>query len=72
MGNNSRAARLARERARREQRRPELAVLHPRVTTLHPEQPYIAFNDLPKIGNLSHLFPELYRGKPKLVADAGG
>ena len=45
---------------------------HQNYLTLHPEQPYIAFNDLPKIGNLSHLFPELYRGKPKLVADAGG
>lgn len=45
---------------------------HQNYATLHPEQPYIAFNDLPKIGNLSHLFPELYRGKPKLVADAGG
>jgi len=45
---------------------------HQNYATLHPEQPYIAFNDLPKIDNLSHLFPELYRGKPKLVADAGG
>jgi peptide-methionine (S)-S-oxide reductase len=45
---------------------------HQNYATLHPEQPYIAFNDLPKISNLSHLFPELYRGKPKLVADAGG
>jgi peptide-methionine (S)-S-oxide reductase len=45
---------------------------HQNYATLHPEQPYIAFNDLPKIGNLSRLFPELYRGEPKLVADAGG
>lgn len=45
---------------------------HQNYATLHPEQPYIAFNDLPKIANLSRLFPELYRGEPKLVADAGG
>jgi peptide-methionine (S)-S-oxide reductase len=45
---------------------------HQNYATLHPEQPYIAFNDLPKISNLSRLFPELYRGEPKLVADAGG
>ena len=44
---------------------------HQNYATLHPEQPYIAFNDLPKIENLSRLFPELYRGKPKLVAAAG-
>ena len=45
---------------------------HQNYAELHPNQPYIYVNDLPKIGNLSHLFPELYRGKPKLVADAGG
>jgi peptide-methionine (S)-S-oxide reductase len=45
---------------------------HQNYATLHPDQPYIAFNDLPKIANLSLLFPDLYRGEPKLVADAGG
>jgi peptide-methionine (S)-S-oxide reductase len=45
---------------------------HQNYATIHPDQPYIAFNDLPKIDNLSRLFPELYRGAPKLVADAGG
>jgi peptide-methionine (S)-S-oxide reductase len=35
----------------------------------HPYQPYIVFNDLPKIDNLKRLFPELYRAMPKLVAD---
>jgi peptide-methionine (S)-S-oxide reductase len=45
---------------------------HQNYATLHPEQPYIAFNDLPKIANLGRLFPELYSGEPKLVADAGG
>jgi peptide-methionine (S)-S-oxide reductase len=45
---------------------------HQNYATLHPDQPYIAFNDLPKIANLNRLFPDLYREKPKLVADAGG
>ena len=44
---------------------------HQNYATLHPEQPYIAFNDLPKIENLKSLYPEYYRDKPKLVADAG-
>jgi peptide-methionine (S)-S-oxide reductase len=35
----------------------------------HPYQPYIVFNDLPKIQNLKRLFPTLYRDTPKLVAD---
>ena len=45
---------------------------HQNYATLHPDQPYIAFNDLPKIANLNRLFPDLYREKPKLVADVGG
>jgi peptide-methionine (S)-S-oxide reductase len=45
---------------------------HQNYATLHPEQPYIAFNDLPKIDNLRRLFPELYRREPKLVAAASG
>jgi len=43
---------------------------HQNYATLHPDQPYIAFNDLPKIENLSRLFPTLYRDKPTLVAYA--
>jgi peptide-methionine (S)-S-oxide reductase len=35
----------------------------------HPTQPYIVYNDLPKIENLKRLFPALYRSAPKLVAD---
>jgi len=27
----------------------------------HPDQPYIVFNDLPKLGALKQKFPELYR-----------
>ena len=42
---------------------------HQDYATLHPDQPYIAFNDLPKISNLSRLFPDLYRPKARLVAD---
>jgi methionine-S-sulfoxide reductase len=37
----------------------------------HPDQPYIAFNDLPKVQNFARLFPALYVQKPALVADAG-
>ncbi|MCX8281197.1 peptide-methionine (S)-S-oxide reductase MsrA [Phyllobacterium sp. 0TCS1.6C] len=42
---------------------------HQDYATLHPTQPYIAYNDLPKIENLSKLFPEVYREKPVLVGD---
>jgi peptide-methionine (S)-S-oxide reductase len=27
----------------------------------HPDNPYIAFNDLPKIDQLKQQFPDLYR-----------
>jgi len=43
---------------------------HQDYATLHPNQPYIVFNDAPKVKNLAELFPELYRDKPVLVADA--
>ncbi|MEF3366316.1 peptide-methionine (S)-S-oxide reductase MsrA [Methylocystis sp. 9N] len=33
----------------------------------HPEQPYVAYNDLPKIDNLKRLFPALYRDRPALT-----
>ena len=36
----------------------------------HPSQPYIAFNDIPKVENLKRLFADLYRDKPVLVSDA--
>lgn len=42
---------------------------HQNYATIHPDQPYIAFNDLPKIANLKRLFPALYQDKPTLVAD---
>lgn len=34
---------------------------------LHPSQPYIAINDLPKVSNLKRVFPELYAPQPTLV-----
>lgn len=43
---------------------------HQDYLTLHPNQPYIVFNDLPKIENLKKVFAENYREKPALVRDA--
>ncbi|PRC92040.1 peptide-methionine (S)-S-oxide reductase MsrA [Solimicrobium silvestre] len=33
----------------------------------NPTYPYIVYNDLPKINNLKHIFPDYYRGQPVLV-----
>lgn len=33
----------------------------------HPAQPYIVYNDLPKIDDLKRLFPSLYRESPALT-----
>ena len=41
---------------------------HQDYLTLHPHQPYIAINDLPKVHDLQRLFPELYRENPVLVS----
>ena len=43
---------------------------HQDYLTLHPSQPYIAFNDIPKVENLKKLFAENYTEKPTLVGDA--
>jgi peptide-methionine (S)-S-oxide reductase len=43
---------------------------HQDYATIHPDNPYIAINDLPKIKNLSRLYPALYSRKPKLVRKA--
>jgi peptide-methionine (S)-S-oxide reductase len=43
---------------------------HQDFATLHPDHPYIAFNDLPKVENLKRLFPDLYRATPVLVGAA--
>jgi peptide-methionine (S)-S-oxide reductase len=42
---------------------------HQDYLTLHPNQPYIVFNDLPKVKNLKKVFAEYYREKPVLVRD---
>ena len=44
---------------------------HQDYATIHPNQPYIATYDIPKIANLKALMPELYRDKPVLVSQAG-
>ncbi len=36
---------------------------HQNYATLHPNQPYIVFNDAPKVEHLRAEFPELYTGK---------
>jgi peptide-methionine (S)-S-oxide reductase len=43
---------------------------HQDYLTLHPNQAYIAYNDLPKVENLKKLFAENYIEKPTLVANA--
>jgi len=43
---------------------------HQNYLTLHPHNPYIAVNDLPKIDDLKQVFPDLYRTDPMLVATA--
>ncbi|WP_316213491.1 MULTISPECIES: peptide-methionine (S)-S-oxide reductase MsrA [unclassified Bradyrhizobium] len=43
---------------------------HQDYLTLHPSQPYIAYNDLPKIEHLKKIFAENYLEKPTLVSDA--
>ena len=34
---------------------------HQNYATLHPDNPYIKYNDLPKVSNLQQQFPNLYR-----------
>lgn len=36
---------------------------HQNYAALHPDNPYIYFNDAPKVANLRQEFPELYTGK---------
>ncbi len=43
---------------------------HQDYLTLHPSQPYIAYNDLPKIENLKKIFAENFIEKPTLVSSA--
>ncbi len=43
---------------------------HQDYLTLHPYQPYIVYNDAPKIEALKKIFADNYRDKPVLVRDA--
>jgi peptide-methionine (S)-S-oxide reductase len=43
---------------------------HQNYATRHPNNPYIAINDLPKLGNLKRLFPALHQDAPVLVSVA--
>ena len=43
---------------------------HQDYLTLHPNQPYIAYNDIPKVENLKKIFADSYTEKPALVSSA--
>jgi peptide-methionine (S)-S-oxide reductase len=43
---------------------------HQDYLTLHPNQPYIAYNDIPKVENLKKIFAQDYSEKPTLVGSA--
>jgi peptide-methionine (S)-S-oxide reductase len=43
---------------------------HQDYLTLHPNQPYIAYNDIPKVENLKKIFAQNYVEKPTLVSGA--
>ncbi|MEO8309082.1 MAG: peptide-methionine (S)-S-oxide reductase MsrA [Pseudomonadota bacterium] len=43
---------------------------HQNYLAHNPQQPYIVYNDLPKIGELKRIFPGRYRDDPVLVAAA--
>ncbi|WP_269510042.1 peptide-methionine (S)-S-oxide reductase MsrA [Burkholderia sp. IMCC1007] len=43
---------------------------HQNYLELHPDAPYIAFNDLPKVAGLKQHFPALYRADAVLWRDA--
>lgn len=43
---------------------------HQDYLTLHPTQPYIAYNDIPKVQNLKKIFADNYIEKPTLVSNA--
>jgi peptide-methionine (S)-S-oxide reductase len=43
---------------------------HQDYLTLHPNQPYIAYNDIPKVENLKKVFAKDYIEKPALVSNA--
>jgi peptide-methionine (S)-S-oxide reductase len=40
---------------------------HQNFLALHPDYPYIAINDMPKVADLKRMFPDLYRNDPVLL-----
>lgn len=44
---------------------------HQDFLTLHPDNPYIAYNDIPKVESLARLFPQRYRQQPVLALASG-
>ena len=44
---------------------------HQDYLALHPDQPYIAYNDIPKVRDLKKMFPALWRAEPVLVTKRG-
>ncbi|MGF6773660.1 peptide-methionine (S)-S-oxide reductase [Paraburkholderia sp. GAS199] len=40
---------------------------HQNFLALHPDYPYIAINDIPKVNGLKRIFPEVYRTDPVLL-----
>lgn len=45
---------------------------HQNYLTLHPNQPYVAINDVPKVDNLKRLFRTVYRDSPVLTGSVDG
>lgn len=45
---------------------------HQDYAFLHPDQPYIMWNDLPKVANLHEMFADVWRDQPKLVFAENG
>jgi peptide-methionine (S)-S-oxide reductase len=45
---------------------------HQDYATIHPENPYIVYNDAPKIANMKRIFADIYQDKPVLVMAAKG
>lgn len=41
---------------------------HQNYLTLHPDEPYIAYNDIPKVEGLKKMFPQDYISSPVLAA----
>jgi peptide-methionine (S)-S-oxide reductase len=44
---------------------------HQNYLKLHPMQPYIVFNDMPKLDSLKRVYPDVYRPDAVLVAKEG-